>query len=66
MDLVEQVRIFVLSNIHTFGLNIILISLFSLKLNCAKPRMFQNIITIKMTFPMTSDDLCFFAVKNVD
>ena len=39
MDLAEQVHIFGLTNIHTFGPNISLIRLFSLMLNYAKPRM---------------------------
>ena len=42
MDLVEQVRIFRLSNIHTFGPNISLIRLFSLMLNYAKPLIENN------------------------
>ena len=42
MDLVEQVHIFGLTNIHTFEPNINLIRLFSLKLNYAKPRMLQE------------------------
>ena len=40
MDLVEQIHIFGLTNIHTFGPNISLIRLFSLMLNYAKPRLF--------------------------
>ena len=39
MDLVEQVHIFGLSNIHTFEPNISLIRPFSLILNYAKPRL---------------------------
>ena len=39
MDLVEQVHIFGLTNIHTFGPNISLIRRFSLMLNYAKPRL---------------------------
>ena len=39
MDLVEQVHIFGLTNIHTFGHNISLIRLFSLMLNYAKARL---------------------------
>ena len=39
MNLVDQVHIFGLSNIHTFGPNISLIRLFSLMLNYAKPQM---------------------------
>ena len=39
MDLIEQVHIFGFTNIHTFGPNISLIRLFSLMLNCAKPRL---------------------------
>ena len=42
MDLAEQVHIFGLTNMHTFGLNISLIRLFSLMLNYAKPRIFRN------------------------
>ena len=42
MDLVEQVHFFGLSNIHTYGSNISLISLFSLMLNYAKPRKFMT------------------------
>ena len=38
MDLVEQVHIFGLSNIHTYGSNISLIRLFSLIFNYAKLR----------------------------
>ena len=37
MDLVEQVHIFGLANIHTFGPNIKLIRLFTLMFNYAKP-----------------------------
>ena len=43
MDLVGQVHIFSLTNIHTFGPNICLIRLFSLMLNYAKPRLINNI-----------------------
>ena len=42
MDLVEQVHIFGLANIHTFGPNFSLIRLFSLMLNYAKPRLLQD------------------------
>ena len=38
MDLVKQVHIFGLSNMHIYGSNISLISLFSLIFNYAKPR----------------------------
>ena len=41
MDLVEQVHIFGLSNIHTFGPNVSQIRLFSLMLNYAKPQLFE-------------------------
>ena len=41
MDLVDQVHIFGLSNIHTFERNISLIRLFSLIFNFAKPRIFS-------------------------
>ena len=37
-ELVEQIYIFGLTNIHTFGPNISLIRLFSLILNYAKPQ----------------------------
>ena len=40
MDPVEQVHIFGLANIHTFGPIISLIRLFGLVLNYAKPRLF--------------------------
>ena len=39
MDLVEQIHIFDLINIHTFGPDISLIRLFSLMLNYAKPQL---------------------------
>ena len=39
MDLFEQVHIFDLSNLHTYGSNISLIKLFSLIFNYAKPRL---------------------------
>ena len=39
MDLVEQVHIFGLANIHTFGPNINLIRLFTLMFNYANPRL---------------------------
>ena len=39
MDFVEQVHIFSVTNIHSFGPNISLIRLFSLMLNYAKPQM---------------------------
>ena len=42
MDLVEQVHIFGLSNIHTEGSNSSLIRLFSLIFNYAKPRLIQH------------------------
>ena len=42
MDLVEQVHNFGLTNIHAFGPIINLIRLFSLMLNCAKPRIFTK------------------------
>ena len=42
MDLIEQVHISGLTNIHTFGPNISLIRLFSLMLNYAKARLFQK------------------------
>ena len=44
IDLVEQVHIFGLSNIHTFKSNISLIRLFSLIFNYAKPRL--KIVTV--------------------
>ena len=42
MDLVEQIHIFGLANIRTFGPIISLIRLFSLMLNYAKPRLFLS------------------------
>ena len=39
MDLVKQVHVFGLSNVHTFEINDSLISLFSLIFNNAKPRL---------------------------
>ena len=46
-NLVEQVHIFGLSNIHTYGYNISLIRLVSLIFNYAKPRIkFQNVYSI--------------------
>ena len=44
MDLIEQIDIFGLSNIHTFEPNISLIRLFSLIFNYAKPRITQDCI----------------------
>ena len=41
MDLVEQIHIFGLTNIHTFGPNISLLRLFNLMLNYEKPRIFD-------------------------
>ena len=46
-DLLEQVHIFGLSNIHTYGSNTSLIRLFSLIFNYAKPRMLKQYISMQ-------------------
>ena len=61
MDFVEQVHIFGLTNIHTFGPKISLIRIFSLIFNYAKPRMIVFIMkkeSVKLKFP------CIFSAKN--
>ena len=49
MDLIEEVHIFGLSDINNFELNITLIRLFSLIINCAKPRMLQDLYPVRQT-----------------
>ena len=42
MDLVEQIHIFGLTNIHTFGANVSLIRLFKLIFNYTKPQLIHQ------------------------
>ena len=60
MDLVEQIHIFGLSNIHTYGSNISLIRLFNLIFNYAKPR-----IRIKSELPRKSPHLTSFQIGGI-